>query len=192
MGKKPVNKPIPRCVLVTLATAVPALVYIIRFVTMVGVTNDASGNLYAVGGPQQQQQLQPATSEEDLQRRRQHGICGPVAPAAFVATHNATCEQLLASTKAAPQCGGGGGDPDKEYGMLVTGVSGNLPDATLAWFRTYRISLSRDNAPPTPPYGSVSWVLAFSDWEQYPSFAKIPSMAVSCAVPPPLPHSPTS
>ena len=160
-----------RGMLLTMATAVPVLVYILRMVVV--VTMDDAYHHDAVialtGGPN------GGVAQSAPGPGKRQSICGPIAPPPT----NASCAVLQQSTKSAPQCG----PPparSKEYGLLVTGMSGNLGDAPLAWFRSRKISLSRDNSPPTVPFGSVSWVLAFNNWEFYPGFAKIESLMVRC------------
>ena len=70
------------------------------------------------------------------------------------------------STKLDDSCSGAGtGDADAVYPVLFTGLGGNLPDATIDWFRKQKVIVARDSAAPTAEYGAMNWALAYGDWQ---------------------------
>ncbi len=80
--------------------------------------------------------------------------------------HVPHCDTVLASTKLDEQCEGTRtSDASAVYPVLFTGVGGNLPDATIDWFRKQKVVVARDSAIPSAEFGAMNWALAFGDWK---------------------------
>lgn len=182
------GKKVPRLALFATALAVPAFVFVMRLVVL--TTHDTGDSslsgpwtlsvqpLFAGGstvGPSSTMATSSSGGAADAPPKEFSPLCGPVQ---FVAPTNSSCSRLGQSTKlaaraACPASFAASPTPSTEFGLLITGMGGFFQEAAFAWWRSRGIMVSRDNAPPTAPFGSASWVLAFNNWDQYPNYAKL-------------------
>lgn len=106
--------------------------------------------------------------EERRAFHSQPSICGPLIPRQV----DLQCGAAYYSTRLSPAC-----KPrsklDVIYPALVTGMPGNGAEATQHWFRRHGFPATNESVAPSENGIVFSWVLAFNNWNKYPSHAQL-------------------